>query len=133
MTARRRNVSKGPQAAVGRLEENIMAEDTARKQASGEDQADELAELRQATTELLRKFKAYGLDRLGVVRDEVEEDSQVLAREGRRMARDLRKTLGEVEAKVERHVRDHPVTWIGGLLGAIGFGLILGVLLRRRD
>lgn len=110
-----------------------MAEDTARAETGKEDQVDELAELRLASAELLRKLRAYGLDRLGAVRDEVEEDTDSLLREGRRMAQDLRRRMGEVEAKVERHVREHPAPWIGGLLGAIGFGLILGLILRRRD
>lgn len=126
--------TKGPPSAAARRREGkTMAEDTARAETGKEDQVDELAELRLASAELLRKLRAYGLDRLGAVRDEVEEDTDSLLREGRRMAQDLRRRMGEVEAKVERHIREHPAPWIGGLLGAIGFGLILGLILRRRD
>jgi|GEM_PF-4816304 len=110
-----------------------MAEDTSRKQIAEGTAGDELAELRQATTELVRKLRAYGLDRLESLREEVEDDAEMLTKEGRRRAQQLRERLGEVEAKVERHVREHPLTWIGGVLGAIGFGLILGMILRRRD
>lgn len=109
-----------------------MAEDTSRKQTEGTT-VGELAELRQATAELVRKLRAYGLDRLESLREEVEDDAEMLTKAGRRRAQHLREQIGEVEAKVERHVREHPLTWIGGVLGAIGFGLILGMILRRRE
>ena len=110
-----------------------MPENSARPDKAAEDGVDELADLRQAAAELLHKFKAYGLDRLEAARDEGGEESRDALREGRRVAEEMRKALGDLEKRLERHVREHPVSWIGGLLGAIGFGLILGMILRRRD
>ena len=110
-----------------------MPEDNARPAVDAGNKVDELAELRQAVAELARKLQAYGLDRLEAVRDEVETESRSALREGRRMAEDMRKGLGDLEKKVEHNIREHPLSWIGGVLGAIGFGLILGLILRRRD
>lgn len=110
-----------------------MAEDSARSESNRPAPGPELEDLRVAVADLARKLRAYGLDRLEALRDEVEEDAESFVHEGRRRAEDLRHRLGEVEAKVERHVREYPLTWIGGVLGAIGFGLILGMILRRRD
>jgi ElaB/YqjD/DUF883 family membrane-anchored ribosome-binding protein len=115
------------------VEGQIMAEDTGRSDSEKKDYGSELADLRVSVADLARKLQSYGLDRLEALRDEVEKDTESLTHEGRRRAQDMRERLGEVEVKVERHVREHPLTWIGGVLGAIGFGLILGMILRRRD
>lgn len=109
-----------------------MAEDNVRT-GSMPDHATDLAELRAAVSDLAQKLRAYGLDRLDALREEVEEDAETLRLEGRRRAHQMRERLGEVEAKVERHVREHPMTWISGVLAAIGFGLLLGMILRQRD
>lgn len=110
-----------------------MPEDAARNEHRQSDHATDVAELRAAATEFARTLKAYGLDRLGALGDEVDEGSEALVREGRRIAHDLRQRLATLEARVERNIRDHPGTWIGGLLGAIGFGIVLGLVLRRKD
>lgn len=110
-----------------------MAEDGTHSDSDRKDYRAELDDLRSAVADLALRLRAYGLDRLEALREEVEEDAESLAVEGRRRAQQMRERLGEVEAKVERHVRDHPLTWIGGVLGAIGFGLILGMILRRKD
>jgi ElaB/YqjD/DUF883 family membrane-anchored ribosome-binding protein len=106
-----------------------MPEDNSRT----ENTASELADLRAAVADAARKLRAYGLDRLDALREEVEEDTKDLTLEGSRRAQQMRARLGEVEAKVERHVREHPLPWIGGMLGAVGFGLILGMILHRKD
>lgn len=110
-----------------------MAEDKARAGAAEAEAGSELAELRAAAAELARKLKAYGLGRLEALGDDEDDGPEALVREGRRMAQDLRSRLTAVEARVEQNIREHPGTWIGGLLGAIGFGLVLGMILRRKD
>lgn len=112
-----------------------MAEDAARKPETGTDENanSELAELRAATQRFARRLKAYGLLRTNEDGADAEEDSDALIREGRRLTHELRVRLGELEAKVENSVRQHPVGWMGGILGAIGLGVLVGMLLRHRD
>ena len=54
-------------------------------------------------------------------------------RDGRRLVNDLRERVAKVEARVEHTVRDHPGQALAALLGIVGFGLILGLILHRRD
>lgn len=124
-------------AAAEQPKEARMPEDAARSAThattQGADPGTDLADLRRAAAEFARTLKAYGLERIGAVEEEVEEGSEALMREGWRVARDLRARMAAAEAKIERNIKDHPGTWLGGLLGAIGFGLVLGMILRRRD
>ena len=134
MRSPQNTIVNGPRVgAAGKVKGQTMAEDTARNDSERKDSGSDLADLRVAVADLARKLQSYGLDRLEALRDEVEEDTESLVHQGRRRAQDMRDRMGEVEAKVERHVREHPLTWIGGVLGAIGFGLILGMILRRGD
>lgn len=110
-----------------------MPEGDARPAKDAGQMVDELADLQQATAELVRKLRAYGLDRWEAARHEAEEGSRGALGEGARIAEEMRKGVGEIERKVEHHVREHPLSWIGGVLGMIGFGLILGMILHRRD
>jgi ElaB/YqjD/DUF883 family membrane-anchored ribosome-binding protein len=95
--------------------------------------APEMAELRRAALVLARKLGSYGLSRAEAIGDELESGSESVLREGRRMAHDLRERVAKVEARLEHGVRDHPGQALAALLGVIGFGLILGLLFRRRD
>ena len=110
-----------------------MPEDAASNEHRQSDHTAEIAELRAAAAEFARTLKAYGADRLEALGEDVDEGAEALVREGRRIAHDMRQRLTTLETRVERNMRDHPGTWIGALLGAIGFGIVLSLILRRKD
>mgnify|MGYP000140701456 FL=1 len=93
----------------------------------------ELEELREAALLLGRKLKDFGRARLGAAGADVQETSEELLREGRQVIRQLEHRVGTVEKRVETSIRDHPGGWLAGVLGVIGFGLVLGMILRRHE
>lgn len=93
----------------------------------------ELVELRRAALQLARKLGSYGAARMDDIGEELEAGSADLMRDGRRLVHDLRERVAKVEARVEHTVRDHPGQALAALLGIVGFGLILGLILHRRD
>lgn len=111
------------------LEETVKTDD-ARAPRPGDP---ELVELRRAALQLARKLGSYGAARMDDLSEELETGSADLMRNGRRLVHDLRERVAKVEARVEHTVREHPGQALAGLLGIIGFGLILGLILRSRD
>lgn len=113
-----------------------MPEDTSKpdgppaKRSSGDP---ELAELRRAALQLVRKLGSYGAARTEDIGEDLEQGSEALLREGRRLAHDLRERVARLDARAEHCVRDHPAQAFAALLGVIGFGLTLSLILRRRD
>ena len=99
----------------------------------GPDLATELAELRERVRAFARRLTDVDMTREEGPSTGMEDGPEALLREGQRLAHELRVRLGDVEARVERSIRAHPAGWVGGLLGAVGFGLLLGMILRRRD
>ncbi len=93
----------------------------------------ELAELRRAVLALAHKLGSLGAARVEDIGKELEEESESLVREGRRLAQDLRERGTRLEDRVEHAVRAHPAEAVAALLGTALFGLILGLVLRRRD
>lgn len=112
-----------------------MPEDIAKtseaRDAISDDVSADLRELRGAVQDLGKLLKKLGKKRLGVIGEELEEQSEDLVRQGRHALQSLEHRVGQLEKSVERSVREHPGAWAGGLLGVIGFGLILGMLARR--
>ena len=134
MKPARKSSGNRPQVNAARKAKGMaMPEETARPEADKPVPGVDLDDLRAAVADLAHKVRAYGLDRFEALRDEVEEDADSLVHAGRRRAHDLQARVAKAEAKVERHVREHPLTWVGGVLGVIGFGLALGMVLRRKD
>ena len=93
----------------------------------------ELAELRRAALQLARRLGSYGVGRADEIGAELEAGSEDLIRDGRSLLHELRERVAKVEARVEHAVRDHPGQALAGLLGIVGFGLILGLILRRKE
>ncbi len=125
-----------PEMSIKRLEDLNMAEDQAKPDTAAHapnSGAAELAELRQAALAFAQRLGRYGKKRAEDWGIDLEEGPEELIHEGERLARDLKGRLGRLEAKVEQNIREHPATWAGGLLGAVGFGIMLGMILRRRD
>ncbi|MEN9410156.1 MAG: hypothetical protein RL216_2130 [Pseudomonadota bacterium] len=111
-------------------EDTVKPDDTRAQPLSGDP---EIAELRRAALLFARKLGSYGLARVEDIGEELEAGSDTLVQEGRRLAHDLRERVAKLESRVEHSVRDHPAQAIAALLGVVGFGLILGLILRRRD
>lgn len=113
-----------------------MPEDIVKASEKPEEPSDDLRadlqELRGAVQDLGKMLKKFGKKRLGKVGEELEEQSEDLMRQGRQALQVLEHRVSQLEKSVEHSVREHPGAWAGGLLGVIGFGLILGMLARRR-
>lgn len=92
---------------------------------------EDLHALRDAARELSKTLRAFGQARLAEIGEEIAEDTGMLAGQGRRALHDIEARLAHLEKRVERAVREHPGAWATGVLGVIGFGLVLGLVLRR--
>ena len=112
------------------MPEDIM-KTSDRSDTISDDLSADLQELRGAVQGLGKLLKKFGKKRLGEAGEDLEEQSQELVRHGRHALQVLEHRVGQLEKSVERSVREHPGAWAGGLLGVIGFGLILGMLTRR--
>lgn len=112
------------------MPEDIM-KTSDRTDAISHDLSADLQELRGAVQDLGKLLKEFGKRRIGEVSEELEEKSQDLVRQGRHALQVLEHRVGQLEKNVEHSVREHPGAWAGGLLGVIGFGVILGMLARR--
>jgi len=112
------------------MPEDIVKTSEARD-AISDDMSADLRELRETIQDLGKLLKKFGKKRLGEVGEEMEERSEELLSYGRHALQVLEHRVGQLEKSVERSVREHPGAWAGGLLGVIGFGLILGMLSRR--
>lgn len=102
-------------------------------QASAQPAAEELQELRRAMLELGKALKTVGTARLSQIGDDVADEARVLADEGRRMLHDIERRIGQIEKRAEKSLLEHPGAWATGLLGVIGFGLVLGLILRSGE
>ncbi len=87
--------------------------------------------LRRAVLDLGKMLKTFGKKRIDGFSEDLDMRSDELVQEGSRALRDFEHRLVNVEKTVERSVRDHPMAWAGGLLGIIGFGLVIGMMARR--
>ncbi|WP_157937626.1 hypothetical protein [Oceaniglobus roseus] len=109
-----------------------MAKDNA-EGMEGSDVSEDLRAMRQAVLDLGKALRTFGRTRLAELGEEVNEDAHRVADEGRRAMQDAERRIALLEKQAERSVRDHPAAWATGLLGVIGFGLVLGLALRRHD
>lgn len=114
------------------MPEDIM-KTTDRTEAISDALSEELEELRGAVQEIGKQLKKFGKKRIREVGEGLEEQSQDLVRQGRHALQAIEHRVGALEKNVEQNVRDHPGAWAGGLLGVVGFGLVLGMLARRKD
>lgn len=110
-----------------------MAKDSGDTKPDQSDGGGDIRELRQAVLDLGKALGAFGRSRLTELSDDVSDEAHVLAQEGRHLLRDVEQRVVRLEKKAEKSVREHPAGWATGLLGVIGFGLVLGLILRHRD
>lgn len=106
------------------------ADEAASREEIGHDIGKEIEALRADVAALAASLRRYG--RLGA--DEVKDRAETLSDEA--LAESLR-GLGELRARVDglqsqvtKDVRAHPLAWLGG---ALGIGLVLGLIFSRRD
>lgn len=99
---------------------------------SADQVAAELRKLRLAVAELAGGVKSSGRRQLGRAGEGIEETSQDLLRNSRRLAEDLERRLGKLEKTVSKTVREHPKAAVGGgILGVALVGLLLAMVFRR--
>ncbi|KAA9006713.1 hypothetical protein [Histidinibacterium aquaticum] len=91
----------------------------------------EIDELRGAVQELGRELRKFGKKRLVDLGHQIETESTKVVRSGREVLHDIERRLAALEKDAEQSVKQHPGAWAGGLLGVVGFGLVLGMILRR--
>lgn len=110
-----------------------MAKDNTDLSPDPSDAMDEVQELRRAALDLGKALKAFGKSRLADVGEEVSDEVAAVAREGRRVVHEVEERFGQLEKRAEKSLREHPGAWVTGMLGVIGFGLVLGLILRRHE
>lgn len=110
-----------------------MAKDSAEATSDQPAGAEELRELRQAVLDLGKALKAFGNSRMADIGEDISDEARELADESRRVLKDAETRLAQMEKRAERSMRENPGAWATGLLGVIGFGLVLGLILRRHD
>ena len=110
-----------------------MAKDSGDATPDLPEDAEDLRELRKAVLDLGKALRVFGKSRLAALGEDVSEEAEVVTREGRRLLHDVEQRVVRLEKHAEKSVREHPAAWATGLLGVIGFGLVLGLILRHRD
>lgn len=110
-----------------------MAKDSTDIAAEYPEGSEELRELRQSVRDLGKALRVFGQSRLAGIGEEVSDEAQMAAQEGRRVLQQVEQRMARLEKRAEKSVREHPGAWATGLLGVIGFGIVLGLMLRRHD
>jgi hypothetical protein len=95
--------------------------------------AGEVRELRRAALDLGKALRSFGKSDFLDAGEDAPDDADTIARESQRLAHALQERFGQLEKRAEKSLKEHPGTWAAGLLGVIGFGLVLGLILRHRD
>lgn len=101
--------------------------------ASRRDLAGTLEDLRDVALNLGHLLKDLGKDRLAATRDGLGDAPDEVLRKSRQVLHVVEDQLGKIEKAAEHSIKEHPRAWAGGLLGVVGFGLVLGLILRRHD
>lgn len=110
-----------------------MAKDSGGATRDLPEDAEDFHELRQAVLDLGKALRALGTSRLAELGEDVSEEARVVVQEGRRLLNEVERRVVRLEKRAEKSVQEHPAAWVTGLLGVIGFGLVLGLILRHRD
>ena len=93
----------------------------------------QLAEIRKDLAALVQALGAYGRTRSAVLADSLRETSHEALADLKPLLRDVQNRLAQAEKDIERDVREHPGRWLGGVLGVVGFGILMGLLFGRRS
>lgn len=92
----------------------------------------DLHELRRGILSLGKTLRRFGKSGLEGVGEEFEDLSEDVLHQGRSTLHAMERRVGQLEKTVERNLREHPAAWAGAMLGLIGFGLVVGRILRDR-
>ena len=101
--------------------------------ASRRDLAASLEQVRDVTLNLVQLLKDLGKDGLAASREGLGDTPEEVLRKGRQVLHVVEDRLIKIEKAAEHSVKERPRAWAGGLLGVVGFGLVLGLILRQRD
>lgn len=94
------------------------------------DLAHQISALRADFAALTETLKACGGVRAEDLKGRARDLSDEALTESLKVVQDLRRQLDGIDARIEGNVRAHPLAW---LAGALGLGLLFGLLLSRRD
>ncbi len=95
----------------------------------GQDIAQELQDLRADVAALVASLQRYGALGAEDLKGRVQDLSDEAMAESLRTVRDLRRQVDALQSQLEGDVRAHPFAW---LAGALGIGLMFGLLVSRR-
>lgn len=95
----------------------------------GQDIAQELQDLRADVAALVASLQRYGALGAAELKDRAQGFSDEAMAESLRTVRDLRRQVDALQSQLEGDVRAHPLAW---LAGALGIGLLFGLLISRR-
>lgn len=91
-----------------------------------------LAEIRKDLAALVHALGALGRNRSEALADTLRETSDEALSDLKPLMHNVQNRLAQAEKDIERDMRDHPGRWLGGLLGVVGFGILIGLLFGRR-
>lgn len=113
---------------MAKIEEKSPADDALDR--AGQEIARELQDLRVDLASLLASLQRYGA--LGA--EELKGRAQDLAdgsvSESLKAVRDLRQQVDALQGQLQGDVRAHPLAW---LVGALGLGMLIGLVFSRRN
>ncbi len=95
----------------------------------GQDIAQELQDLRADVAALVASLQRYGALGAADLKGRVQDLSDDAMAESLRTVRDLRRQVDALQWQLGGDVRAHPLAW---LAGALGIGLLLGLLVSRQ-
>ncbi len=93
----------------------------------------DLEELRDDVGELAQALRRLGRLRASDLGAQATRRGHEFVGETRDAVLDMRHSLAEAQHDLRRSVRNHPVPWAGVLLGMVGTGLLVALLMERRN
>ncbi|OWY08952.1 hypothetical protein B6V74_09845 [Thioclava sp. F42-5] len=93
----------------------------------------DLDDLREDVTELAQALRRHGRLRASDLGAEATRRGHEFVEDARDAVFEMREALTEAQHDLRRSVRSHPVPWAGVLLGMVGTGLLVALLMERRN
>ncbi len=112
-------VSKGETSSTGSARDSV-----------GQDISKEIQELRADFAALVASLKDYGALGAEDLKSRAQGLSDDAVAESLRSIKELRQQVESLQGQLEKDVRAHPLAW---MVGALGLGVLFGLLFSRRD
>jgi len=96
----------------------------------GEDIAKQLHDLRADLAALVASLQQYGALGAEELRGRAQDLTDDAMAESLKTVKELRRQVDSIQSRLEGDVRAHPLAWMAG---ALGFGMLFGLLLSRRN